>query len=249
MLSEQQLISLKNELLNQKKQLDTSEEETSIQDNNIRDTTGELSLYDNHPADLGTELFEREKDMALSIHSESQLDKVMDAIQALEAGTYGVCEVCKQDIPFERLEAIPYTTRCVEHAIDQELPTDRPIEEEVLHPPMDNSFADRPEGSIKDYEDSFQDVAQFGTSETPSDFEGDYDSYNKLYDDDAMDGFTEDYETFTATDISGEERIVYQSEQEREYAEKLDDAGVEAPFGDVPYKWTDGYVDDDEQES
>ena len=82
MLSEQQLISLKNELLNQKKQLDTSEDETSIQDNNIRDTTGELSLYDNHPADLGTELFEREKDMALSIHSESQLDKVMDAIQA-----------------------------------------------------------------------------------------------------------------------------------------------------------------------
>ena len=59
--------------------------------------------------------------------------------------------MCKQDIPFERLEAIPYTTRCIEHAIDQELPTDRPIEEEVLHPPMDNSFADRPEGSIKDY--------------------------------------------------------------------------------------------------
>ena len=108
---------------------------------------------------------------------------------------------------------------------------------------MDNSFADRPEGSIKDYEDSFQDVAQFGTSETPSDFEGDYDDYNKLYGDDAMDGFTEEYETFSATDISGENRIVYQSEKEREYAEELDEAGIESPLGDIPYKRTDGYVD------
>ena len=35
----------------------------------------------------------------------------------------------KQDIPFERLEAVPYTTLCIEHATEKEIPDDRPVEE------------------------------------------------------------------------------------------------------------------------
>ena len=32
-----------------------------------------------------------------------------------------------QDIPFERLEAVPNTTLCIEHATEQEIPHDSPV--------------------------------------------------------------------------------------------------------------------------
>src|SRR5699024_11236237 len=50
---------------------------------------GELSSYDNHPADLGTELFERGKDLALTDHAESELERINEALHALEEGSYG----------------------------------------------------------------------------------------------------------------------------------------------------------------
>jgi RNA polymerase-binding transcription factor DksA len=38
------------------------------------------------------------------------------ALGAMEAGTYGICEVCGQPIPDARMEARPMSTRDVEHA-------------------------------------------------------------------------------------------------------------------------------------
>ncbi|MEK3887686.1 TraR/DksA C4-type zinc finger protein [Bacillus sp. FSL K6-3431] len=246
MITDKQLEQLKQELIIQQEQMKITEEQTTIEENNVRESTGELSLYDNHPGDMGTELFEREKDLALSIHAENELDKVNIALQAMEEGTYGKCTECGMEIPFERLEVIPYTTRCVEHSEEQILPGDRPVEEEILRPAMDNSFAGRHKGNVRDYQDSFQEVAKYGTSETPSDFEGDFDDYNELYDSEIKDGFTEEYEAFSATDISGNSREVFQSDELKAYEDKLDDAGTETPFGDIPYKKTDGYVDDDQ---
>ncbi|CAM4238687.1 TraR/DksA C4-type zinc finger protein [Lederbergia lenta] len=244
MLTDKQIKQLKEELFIQQKQLKETEEETTIEENNVRDNTGELSLYDNHPGDMGTELFEREKDLALSIHAETELDKVNKALQAIDDGTYGKCTECGQSIPFDRLEAIPYTTTCVEHSNEQILPGDRPVEEDIIQPAVDNSFAGRNKGNIRDYQDSFQEVAKYGTSETPSDFEGDYDNYNELYEDEIKDGFTEEYETFAATDISGKSREVVQTDEVKAYENKLDNSGTDTPFGDIPYKETDGYVDD-----
>lgn len=42
-----------------------------------------------------------------------QIDK---ALAKMDAGTYGICDVCKKEIPFDRLEANPAATTCVEHA-------------------------------------------------------------------------------------------------------------------------------------
>ncbi|MCR2821758.1 TraR/DksA C4-type zinc finger protein [Lederbergia panacisoli] len=247
MLTQQQLASLKNELLEIKKELthNIHEDEETVGSGNARES--ELSMYDNHPADMGTELFERERDFALAIHSESELVKVDQALEAIEAGTYGKCEECGKEIPYERLQAIPNTTFCVEHSPEQILPTDRPVEEELLKPAVDNSFAYRDKRSeVKDYHDSFQEVARYGTSETPSDFEGDFNDYDDLYEGEIKDGFTEEYETFIGTDLDGKGVKTYTSEEKMEYEEILDKEGIEAPFGDVPYKYTDGYVDEDE---
>lgn len=38
---------------------------------------------------------------------------ILAALQKIEDGTYGKCESCGQDIPAERLEAVPAATLCV----------------------------------------------------------------------------------------------------------------------------------------
>ena len=68
MLTEQQIIQLKQILLREKytgkKRLEKNDE-FNLQQGHPHGSVGELSSYDNHPADEGTELFERGKDLAL----------------------------------------------------------------------------------------------------------------------------------------------------------------------------------------
>jgi RNA polymerase-binding transcription factor DksA len=45
--------------------------------------------------------------------SNTALVEIESALSRLATGTYGSCESCGDVIPFERLEAIPYATRCV----------------------------------------------------------------------------------------------------------------------------------------
>ncbi len=42
------------------------------------------------------------------------LDMIDDALSKIEDGTYGICSVCGREIGKERLEAIPYASKCVE---------------------------------------------------------------------------------------------------------------------------------------
>ena len=76
---------------------------------------GELSAVDQHPADAGTETFEREKDLAILEQVEEQIVEVEAALGRLEAGEYGKCEACGNPIGRDRLEAIPQARFCVEH--------------------------------------------------------------------------------------------------------------------------------------
>ena len=87
MLSNQQLNHLKQLLIENQKELDGQLErnkEGSLEGRNHRDTVGELSAYDNHPADMGTELYDREKDFALEEHADSELNKVNAALLAMD---------------------------------------------------------------------------------------------------------------------------------------------------------------------
>lgn len=74
----------------------------------------ELSSIDQHQADVGSELFEREKDIAISQRLETELEDIEDAFGRIDSGTYGTCETCKKPIPKERLEAIPQARFCVD---------------------------------------------------------------------------------------------------------------------------------------
>jgi RNA polymerase-binding transcription factor DksA len=84
------------------------------------DSVGELSSYDQHQADMGTETFEREKDLSILEQVEAELADVEHALRRLDDGTYGTCEVCGKVIPDERLEAMPAARLCLEHQAEAE---------------------------------------------------------------------------------------------------------------------------------
>ncbi|WP_028950824.1 TraR/DksA family transcriptional regulator [Sulfurihydrogenibium subterraneum] len=46
---------------------------------------------------------------------------IEEALERIHNGTYGICEVCGKEIEEERLEAIPWTTLCIQHAKEREL--------------------------------------------------------------------------------------------------------------------------------
>ncbi len=76
---------------------------------------GDLVDFDmNHPADSGTELFEREKDIALDANIDSMLATIHRALAKIDEGTFGVCDRCGKPIPEARLEAIPYAIYTVD---------------------------------------------------------------------------------------------------------------------------------------
>ena len=80
------------------------------------ESIGELSDNDQHPADVATETFEREKDLSILESLERELRELEAAVRRVDDGAYGICEACKAGIPEERLEAQPAARFCTEHA-------------------------------------------------------------------------------------------------------------------------------------
>jgi len=80
------------------------------------DSISELSSLDQHQGDTGTETFEREKDFSLLEQLEAEIGDLDAALRKIDDGTYGICEVCGKEIEPERLEAVPGTRTCIEHA-------------------------------------------------------------------------------------------------------------------------------------
>jgi YteA family regulatory protein len=157
-------------------------------DNSLQDSISELSSYDNHPADLASETFEREKDLGLLDSLRMRWRNISHALERIEDGTYGVCRQCQKAIDPQRLEAVPETSLCIDCQKELEGLTserERPIEEESLGPPFGRTFLDgRSEDVAYDGEDAWQEVARYGTSETPQDIGADITHYDEMYIDD-----------------------------------------------------------------
>lgn len=182
----QKVSEFKTELLETKDRLIreiTRLEETGIGDT-MSDSVGELSVYDNHPADLGDELFERSKDVALRDNAHILLEEVEEALSKIIDETYGYCSRCGRPIALERLEALPWATHCVscQQREEVESPTPRPLEEEVLAPPFHRTFLDTAKFDNVgfDGEDALQGVLRWGSSDSPQDIPGSYD-YKALW--------------------------------------------------------------------
>lgn len=201
----------------------------------LRDNTGELSTMDNHPADLGSELFERGKDIALIEQNELMLTRINGALQAIDDGSYGTCITCGQPISFERLSVIPETLYCKEHSPQSFVSASRPIEEHFLAPPFGRTSLDEHDDQNGfDGEDTWQIVESYGTSNSPAFAEeSEVDDYNdmEIEASSELDGFVEPFESFIATDIYGEKVFFYRNGVYRKMMSSTEDLDSEDSLG------------------
>jgi RNA polymerase-binding protein DksA len=79
----------------------------------ISDEVDESAGTDNL-GDYASATYERELEDGLEEGVLETLRQIDAALQRIEDGTYGVCEICGKPIGVERLRAIPWTTRCIE---------------------------------------------------------------------------------------------------------------------------------------
>ncbi|MBM3287177.1 MAG: TraR/DksA family transcriptional regulator [Candidatus Eisenbacteria bacterium] len=87
--------------------------ENSVLRHSQRESSGDLSAYSIHPADLGTDSMEREKDLQVASAEGRLLAEIKEAISRLEEGTYGVCESCGKEIDKRRLDVVPHVRYCL----------------------------------------------------------------------------------------------------------------------------------------
>ncbi|HET9897227.1 MAG TPA: TraR/DksA family transcriptional regulator [Streptosporangiaceae bacterium] len=64
-------------------------------------------------ADVGAKAYEREHELAITYNSRELLTQTEQAIDRIDAGTYGSCESCGEAIGKARLQAFPRATLCV----------------------------------------------------------------------------------------------------------------------------------------
>lgn len=73
----------------------------------------QLSGYSQHQADAGTDDFDRSVSLTLTDQEMKVLKQIDRALEKIDEGTYGICDLSGDDIPIKRLEAIPYATMTV----------------------------------------------------------------------------------------------------------------------------------------
>ncbi|QOY34393.1 TraR/DksA C4-type zinc finger protein [Anaerobacillus isosaccharinicus] len=189
---------IKRELIAEKDRLEERIKELDRYDLNksMSFSTGELSQYDNHPADTATATYERGKDIALFEHINQEYEDVIAALERIENGTYGICEASGQKIPMDRLQALPTARTTIEFSKENVIARERPVEEDVLGNFDKYNFDNNDRETEFDAEDSWQSVAKFNDNSMV--FED-----SSLNSSEELIGYVEEIEAFASTDIEG----------------------------------------------
>jgi len=108
-MNEQQIADMRQRLLDEREQLTANQDDISIANENQDNDYG----VSNHPAQDATEVFLRERNIALNNNAEEIIAQIDSALERMDNGTYGQCARCGQMIAPERLEALPYANYCI----------------------------------------------------------------------------------------------------------------------------------------
>ncbi len=173
------------------------ENNTAEQDMN---SPAELSNYDNHPAEIASELFQVEMNTALKVHEESILQQIKSALARIGDGSFGQCIRCGEVIPPERLEVMPYAQMCIRCETQEENEPERrqrPNEEKVLDTPLGRKYLNQQEDDEHEGIDQFHDLMKYGSSDSPQDLGG-YHDYEEYYtNEDDRQGIVDDMDRIT----------------------------------------------------
>jgi YteA family regulatory protein len=190
---------IKKRLLSRKQDLERklkSDMETAAELGSVSDiAAGELSAYDNHPAESATQLYDREKDLAFHKLEQNELEEINHALEKMRDGNYGYDEKTGEKIPRARLNALPTARTVVCQSETVHHYNLRPVEESVI--------IDSEEQGVTDFEsDGFNEQNAFDLVSQYNDQEGIYEDAPYSDDEEGI-GFVEEYEAFAATNIGG----------------------------------------------
>ncbi len=76
-------------------------------------TNDESKGYSQHQADEGTDDFNRLVSLEVTSKEFDILRQIERALEKIDEGTYGICDITNEEIPIARLEAIPYAAMTV----------------------------------------------------------------------------------------------------------------------------------------
>lgn len=107
-LSKDEIEKFKKRLIELKNQMVHMVRETS-EDVKATETKG----YSQHQADEGTDDFDRTISLELTNKEYDILRQIERALEKIEEGTFGRCDITGDEIPLKRLEAVPYATMTV----------------------------------------------------------------------------------------------------------------------------------------
>lgn len=109
---DKKILDIRKKLVEQRKAL-LSEAEEAL--NSLPGQTIFPDLGDQASAEI-----DRNFMLRLRGREQKLLKKIEAAIEKIDNGTFGICEVCGQEIDIKRLEARPVTTMCIECKTEQE---------------------------------------------------------------------------------------------------------------------------------
>lgn len=76
--------------------------------------SGNDSVLSQHHSEGGLEEVNLETSIGIKEQNRDLLFQINHALERMEQGVYGLCEVTEKPIPIKRLEAVPYATTTVE---------------------------------------------------------------------------------------------------------------------------------------
>ena len=125
-----------------------------------KDASEDTPGYSLHMADAGTDSFDRDLTLGLASFEQEALYEVDAALQRLDDGTYGICELTGEPIPWKRLKAIPWTRFSFEAEVQLEtlgthphigsLGTIQPVSEEPFIALFDQELENLSRGSTEE---------------------------------------------------------------------------------------------------
>lgn len=86
-----------------------------------QDASGDLSNVPIHMADVGTDNYERDIMIELIQNGEEGVRNIDTALEKIEEGAFGVCELCAKKINKDRLKAVPYAKLCIDCQREEEI--------------------------------------------------------------------------------------------------------------------------------
>ena len=71
------------------------------------------SIYSLHMADAGTDSHEQEKNFMFMNRGSDYFKNLEIALERINEGTFGICNICDELIPEERMMEVPNANKCV----------------------------------------------------------------------------------------------------------------------------------------